>query len=152
MKRIFYASAIVAVCLCGTSVPCFAQGGLSVSNLGTSDIMSISALFISVLALIIALRARLVSRKAMINATEDFQLMIESTKNTINKSIRGLRREMQRSSQNANGNGEQSAPEAKPARSQQHHRRPYRHPQQKPNGEAQQSGTEQQQPDASEQK
>lgn len=87
---------LIVCVLCTTTFPCFSQCA-NVSNCTSSTFyMAVAALVIAVAALLLAIRNYSISKKNMINSTEDFQIMLDSTKSTIDKDIKNLRRELQR--------------------------------------------------------
>lgn len=86
----------MACALCATASPCFAQCTNAENCSSTAIWLSAAALVIAVAALMLAVRNYRISKVNMINSTEDFQLMLDSTKKTIDKDIKNLRREMQR--------------------------------------------------------
>ena len=82
-----------------------------------------------------ALKAMRDSKRAMINATEEFQIMLESTKNSIDKDIKNLRREVRGKGGNnrkpsGENNGENAENKSNEGGRNNHRRRQYRRPQQ----------------------
>jgi len=95
-------SKLLTVCaLCAITSPCFAQCA-DAGNCSYATIwLSAAALIVAVAALMLAIRNYRISKVNMINSTEDFQLMLDSTKKTIDKDIKNLRREVQRLSKSS---------------------------------------------------
>ena len=92
-----------------------------------------------------ALKAMRDSKRAMINATEEFQIMLESTKNSIDKDIKNLRREVRgKGGNNRKPNGESDGENAdnKSDEERRNNRRPYRRPAQNKGGENAAQNTE----------
>lgn len=149
MKNSIKTLVVLAVLAFGSTSTCFAQGGFSVDNKDLTFYMSALALFFAVVALIISIVSSRKARLKMVNTAEDFRLMLESTKNTIDKNVKNLRREMQRNLQNVqkidNGNGTEKTERPKPA---PRHRRPYRRPQAKDQSQEQASAEPQSEPKA----
>lgn len=137
---------VLAVLVFGTTSTCFAQGCFSTVNKDLTFYMSALALFFAIVALLISIISSRRTRLKMVNTAEDFRLMLESTKNTIDKNVKNLRREMQRSLQNVqkidSGNGAEKTERSKPA---PRHRRPYRRPQ--PKDQNQEPASAEQQPE-----
>lgn len=97
--------------------------------------VAVAAAVIAVGALILAFKAMRDSKRAMINATEEFQIMLESTKNSIDKDIKNLRREVRGKGGNSRkpsgeNNGENAENKSNEGGRNNHHRRQYRRPQQ----------------------
>jgi hypothetical protein len=94
----------------------------------------VAAAVIAVGALILAFKALRDSKRAMINATEEFQIMLESTKNSIDKDIKNLRREVRGKGGNRKPSGESNGENAENKSNEggrnNHHHRQYRRPQQ----------------------
>jgi len=123
---------LVAATIATTSVPCMAQTCASQSSCGTC--LSVSALVVALTALFMAFKAMRDSKRAMINATEEFQIMLESTKNSIDKDIKNLRREVRGKGGNRKPSGENNGENAENKSNEggrnNHRRRQYRRPQQ----------------------
>lgn len=133
MSKKIKSLALVAATIATTSVPCMAQTCASQSSCGTC--LSVSALVVALAALFMALKAMRDSKRAMINATEEFQIMLESTKNSIDKDIKNLRREVRGKGGNnrkpsGENNGENAENKSNEGGRNNHHRRQYRRPQQ----------------------
>ena len=133
MSKKIKSLALVAATIATTSVPCMAQTCASQSSCGTC--LSIGALVVALAALFMALKAMRDSKRAMINATEEFQIMLESTKNSIDKDIKNLRREVRGKGGNnrkpsGENNGENADNKSNEGGRNNHHRRQYRRPQQ----------------------
>ena len=132
MSKKIRSLALVAATIATTSVPCMAQTCASQSSCGTC--LSVSALVVALTALFMALKALRDSKRAMINATEEFQIMLESTKNSIDKDIKNLRREVRGKGGNRKPSGESNGENAENKSNEggrnNHHRRQYRRPQQ----------------------
>lgn len=123
----------MAATIATTSVPCMAQTCASQSSCGTC--LSVGALVVALAALFMALKAMRDSKRAMINATEEFQIMLESTKNSIDKDIKNLRREVRGKGGNnrkpsGENNGENAENKSNEGGRNNHRRRQYRRPQQ----------------------
>lgn len=124
---------LVTATIATTSVPCMAQTCASQSSCGTC--LSVGALVVALTALFMALKAMRDSKRAMINATEEFQIMLESTKNSIDKDIKNLRREVRGKGGNnrkpsGENNGENADNKSNEGGRNNHRRRQYRRPQQ----------------------
>ena len=132
MSKKIKSLALVAATIATTSVPCMAQTCASQSSCGTC--LSVGALVVALAALFMALKAMRDSKRAMINATEEFQIMLESTKNSIDKDIKNLRREVRGKGGNRKPSGENNGENAENKSNEggrnNHHRRQYRRPQQ----------------------
>ena len=133
MSKRIKSLALAAAAIAATSAPCMAQTCASQSSCGT--IVSVSALVVALAALFLAIKAIRDSKRAMINATEEFQIMIESTKNSIDKDIKNLRREVRGkgvSGRKPSGeaDGENADNKSDEARRSSNHHRQYRRPQQ----------------------
>lgn len=133
MSKKIKSLALVAATIATTSVPCMAQTCASQSSCGTC--LSVGALVVALTALIMAFKAIRDSKRAMINATEEFQIMLESTKNSIDKDIKNLRREVRGKGGNnrkpsGENNGENADNKSNEGGRNNHHRRQYRRPQQ----------------------
>ena len=133
MSKKIKSLALVAATIATTSVPCMAQTCASQSSCGTC--LSVGALVVALAALFMALKAMRDSKRAMINATEEFQIMLESTKNSIDKDIKNLRREVRGKGGNnrkpsGENNGENAENKSNEGGRNNHHRRQYRRPQQ----------------------
>ncbi len=133
MSKKIKSLALVAATIAATSVPCMAQTCASQSSCGTC--LSVGALVVALAALFMALKAMRDSKRAMINATEEFQIMLESTKNSIDKDIKNLRREVRGKGGNnrkpsGENNGENAENKSNEGGRNNHHRRQYRRPQQ----------------------
>ena len=133
MSKKIKSLALVAATIATTSVPCMAQTCASQSSCGTC--LSVGALVVALAALFMALKAMRDSKRAMINATEEFQIMLESTKNSIDKDIKNLRREVRGKGGNnrkpsGENNGENADNKSNEGGRNNHHRRQYRRPQQ----------------------
>lgn len=143
------ALAVLAFLTVGATSNCFAQGCSAVESKNLTFYMSALALFFALVALIVSIIANRRSRVKMLNTAEDFRLMLESTKNTIDKNVKNLRREMQRNFQNVpkndSANGAEKTERPKPA---PRHRRPYRRPQPKDQAQEQASAEPQDEPKA----
>jgi len=124
--------ALSAATIAATSAPCMAQTCSSQSSCGTC--LSVGALVVALAALFMALKAMRDSKRAMINATEEFQIMLESTKNSIDKDIKNLRREVRGKGGNRKPSGENNGENAENKSNEggrnNHRRRQYRRPQQ----------------------
>lgn len=124
--------ALLTLCVLGTSMSCFAQD--MVNNAQSNNLplfLSIGALVIALFALLLSIRNIQRNKQQQINDREDFQLMLESTKIAIDKSIKRLRREMQNANtqkNNVSATTEQSGTETTRT-PQTKRRRPYRRPQ-----------------------
>ena len=94
------------------------------------------ALIIAVYAFILAAKAVRINERERINSTEEFQIMLESTKNSIDKDIKNLRREVRgKGGNNRKPNGESNGENADnksddDRRRNNNRRRQYRRPQQ----------------------
>lgn len=133
MSKKIKSLALVAATIATTSVPCMAQTCASQSSCGTC--LSVGALVVALAALFMALKAMRDSKRAMINATEEFQIMLESTKNSIDKDIKNLRREVRGKGGNnrkpsGENNGENADNKSNEGGRNNHRRRQYRRPQQ----------------------
>lgn len=133
MSKKIKSLALMAATIATTSVPCMAQTCASQSSCGTC--LSVGALVVALAALFMALKAMRDSKRAMINATEEFQIMLESTKNSIDKDIKNLRREVRGKGGNnrkpsGENNGENAENKSNEGGRNNHHRRQYRRPQQ----------------------
>ena len=133
MSKKIKSLALVAATIATTSVPCMAQTCASQSSCGTC--LSVGALVVALAALFMALKAMRDSKRAMINATEEFQIMLESTKNSIDKDIKNLRREVRGKGGNnrkpsGENNGENAENKSNEGGRNNHRRRQYRRPQQ----------------------
>ncbi|MBQ4230687.1 MAG: hypothetical protein II671_03970 [Salinivirgaceae bacterium] len=132
MSKKIKSLALVAATIATTSVPCMAQTCASQSSCGTC--LSVGALVVALAALFMALKAMRDSKRAMINATEEFQIMLESTKNSIDKDIKNLRREVRGKGGNRKPSGENNGENAENKSNEggrnNHHHRQYRRPQQ----------------------
>ena len=132
MSKKIKSLALVAATIATTSVPCMAQTCASQSSCGTC--LSVGALVVALAALFMALKAMRDSKRAMINATEEFQIMLESTKNSIDKDIKNLRREVRGKGGNRKPSGESNGENAENKSNEggrnNHHHRQYRRPQQ----------------------
>lgn len=132
MSKKIKSLALVAATIATTSVPCMAQTCASQSSCGTC--LSVGALVVALAALFMALKAMRDSKRAMINATEEFQIMLESTKNSIDKDIKNLRREVRGKGGNRKPSGENNGENAENKSNEggrnNHRRRQYRRPQQ----------------------
>lgn len=132
MSKKIKSLALVAATIATTSVPCMAQTCASQSSCGTC--LSVSALVVALTALFMAFKAMRDSKRAMINATEEFQIMLESTKNSIDKDIKNLRREVRGKGGNRKPSGENNGENAENKSNEggrnNHRRRQYRRPQQ----------------------
>ena len=134
MSKKIKSLALVAATIATTSVPCMAQTCASQSSCGTC--LSVGALVVALAALFMALKAMRDSKRAMINATEEFQIMLESTKNSIDKDIKNLRREVRgkggnNRKPNGESNGENADNKSDDDRRRNNNRhRQYRRPQQ----------------------
>ncbi len=133
MSKKIKSLALVVATIATTSVPCMAQTCASQSSCGTC--LSVGALVVALAALFMALKAMRDSKRAMINATEEFQIMLESTKNSIDKDIKNLRREVRGKGGNSRkpsgeNNGENAENKSNEGGRNNHHRRQYRRPQQ----------------------
>ena len=134
MSKKFKSLALTAATIAVTSAPCMAQSCTSQSPCGT--IVSVSALVLALAALFLAFKAIRDSKRAMINATEEFQIMLESTKNSIDKDIKNLRREVRGKGVNnrkpsGESDGENADNKSDEGRRRSNNRhRPYRRPQQ----------------------
>ena len=133
MSKKIKSLALVAATIATTSVPCMAQTCASQSSCGTC--LSVGALVVALAALFMALKAMRDSKRAMINATEEFQIMLESIKNSIDKDIKNLRREVRGKGGNnrkpsGENNGENADNKSNEGGRNNHRRRQYRRPQQ----------------------
>ena len=132
MSKKIKSLALVTATIATTSVPCMAQTCASQSSCGTC--LSVGALVVALAALFMALKAMRDSKRAMINATEEFQIMLESTKNSIDKDIKNLRREVRGKGGNRKPSGENNGENAENKSNEggrnNHRRRQYRRPQQ----------------------
>ena len=133
MSKKIKSLALVAATIATSSVPCMAQTCASQSSCGTC--LSVGALVVALAALFMALKAMRDSKRAMINATEEFQIMLESTKNSIDKDIKNLRREVRGKGGNnrkpsGENNGENAENRSNEGARNNHRRRQYRRPQQ----------------------
>ncbi len=133
MSKKIKSLALVAATIATTSVPCMAQTCASQSSCGTC--LSVGALVVALAALFMAFKAMRDSKRAMINATEEFQIMLESTKNSIDKDIKNLRREVRGKGGNSRkpsgeNNGENAENRSNEGSRNNHRRRQYRRPQQ----------------------
>lgn len=133
MSKKIKSLALVAATIATTSVPCMAQTCASQSSCGTC--LSVGALVVALTALFMALKAMRDSKRAMINATEEFQIMLESTKNSIDKDIKNLRREVRGKGGNnrkpsGENNGENAENKSNEGGRNNHRRRQYHRPQQ----------------------
>lgn len=133
MSKKIKSLALVAATIATTSVPCMAQTCASQSSCGTC--LSVGALVVALAALFMALKAMRDSKRAMINATEEFQIMLESTKNSIDKDIKNLRREVRGKGGNnrkpsGENNGENAENKSNEGSRNNHRHRQYRRPQQ----------------------
>ena len=133
MSKKIKSLALVAATIATTSVPCMAQTCASQSSCGTC--LSVGALVVALAALFMALKAMRDSKRAMINATEEFQIMLESTKNSIDKDIKNLRREVRGKGGNnrkpsGENNGENAENKPNEGGRNNHRHRQYRRPQQ----------------------
>lgn len=133
MSKKIKSLALVTATIATTSVPCMAQTCASQSSCGTC--LSVGALVVALAALFMALKAMRDSKRAMINATEEFQIMLESTKNSIDKDIKNLRREVRGKGGNnrkpsGENNGENTENKSNEGGRNNHRRRQYRRPQQ----------------------
>jgi hypothetical protein len=134
MSKRIKSLAMAAATIAATSAPCMAQTCASQSSCGT--FLSVGALVVALAALFMAIKAMRDSKRAMINATEEFQIMLESTKNSIDKDIKNLRREVRGKGGNSrkpNGesNGENADNKSDDDRRRNNNRhRQYRRPQQ----------------------
>lgn len=136
MSKSIKALALTTVCVAATSAECFAQTCAPTSGCGNlTTCVAVAAAVIAVGALILAFKAMRDSKRAMINATEEFQIMLESTKNSIDKDIKNLRREVRGKGGNnrkssGENNGENAENKSNEGGRNNHHRRQYRRPQQ----------------------
>ena len=133
MSKKIKSLALVAATIATSSVPCMAQTCASQSSCGTC--LSVGALVVALAALFMALKAMRDSKRAMINATEEFQIMLESTKNSIDKDIKNLRREVRGKGGNnrkpsGENNGENAGNKSNEGGRNNHRHRQYRRPQQ----------------------
>ena len=133
MSKKIKSLALAAATIAATSAPCMAQTCASQSSCGT--LLSVGALVVALAALFIAIKAMRDSKRAMINATEEFQIMLESTKNSIDKDIKNLRREVRgkggnNRKPNGESNGENADNKSDDDRRRDNRRRQYRRPQQ----------------------
>ena len=132
MSKKIKSLALVTATIATTSVPCMAQTCASQSSCGTC--LSVGALVVALAALFMALKAMRDSKRAMINATEEFQIMLESTKNSIDKDIKNLRREVRGKGNSRKPSGENNGENAENKSNEggrnNHRRRQYRRPQQ----------------------
>lgn len=145
MSKRIKSLALATAAIAATSAPCMAQTCASQSSCGT--IVSFSALVVALAALFLAFKAMRDSKRAMINATEEFQIMIESTKNSIDKDIKNLRREVRGKGANnrkpsGEADGENADNKSDEARRRSNHHRQYRRPQQDEGDAAQPTETE----------
>ena len=133
MSKRIRSLAMAAATIAATSAPCMAQTCSSQSSCGTC--LSVGALVVALAALFMAIKAMRDSKRAMINATEEFQIMLESTKNSIDKDIKNLRREVRgKGGNNRKPNGESNGENADnksddDRRRNNNRRRQYRRPQ-----------------------
>ena len=136
--------ALAAATIAATSAPCMAQTCTSQSSCGT--FLSIGALVVALAALFMAFKAMRDSKRAMINATEEFQIMLESTKNSIDKDIKNLRREVRgKGGNNRKPSGDSDSENADNKSDEgrrNNNRRPYRRPAQNKGGENTAQNTE----------
>ena len=135
--------ALAAATIAASSAPCMAQNCTSQSSCGT--FLSVGALVVALAALFMAFKAMRDSKRAMINATEEFQIMLESTKNSIDKDIKNLRREVRgKGGNNRKPNGESDGENAddKSDEERRNNRRPYRRPAQNKDGDNAAQNTE----------
>lgn len=135
MSKSIKALALTTVCVAATSAECFAQTCAATSGCGNlTTCVAVAAAVIAVGALILAFKAMRDSKRAMINATEEFQIMLESTKNSIDKDIKNLRREVRGKGGNRKPSGENNGENAENKSNEggrnNHRRRQYRRPQQ----------------------
>lgn len=132
MSKRIKSLAMAAATIAATSAPCMAQTCSSQSSCRTC--LSVGALVVALAALFMAIKAMRDSKRAMINATEEFQIMLESTKNSIDKDIKNLRREVRGKGGNRKPSGESNGENAENKSNEggrnNHHRRQYRRPQQ----------------------
>ncbi len=142
MSKSIKALALTTVCVAATSAECFAQTCAPTSGCGNlTTCVAVVAAVIAVGALILAFKAMRDSKRAMINATEEFQIMLESTKNSIDKDIKNLRREVRgKGGNNRKPNGESNGENADnksddDRRRNNNRRRQYRRPQQNEGGD-----------------
>lgn len=146
MKKSIKTLVVLAIFAFGTTSTCYAQGCLLIENKNLTFYLAALALFFAVVALLISIISSRRARLKMVNTAEDFRLMLESTKNTIDKNVKNLRREMQRNLQNVQkidpGNGAEKSEHPKPS---SRHRRPYRRPQ--PKDQNQEPASAEQQPE-----
>lgn len=134
--------ALAAATIAASSAPCMAQNCTSQSSCGT--FLSAGALVVALAALFMAFKAMHDSKRAMINATEEFQIMLESTKNSIDKDIKNLRREVRGKGGNnrkPSGDSENADNKSDEGR-RNNNRRPYRRPAQNKGGENAAQNTE----------
>jgi hypothetical protein len=134
--------ALAAATIAASSAPCMAQNCTSQSSCGT--FLSVGALVVALAALFMAFKAMRDSKRAMINATEEFQIMLESTKNSIDKDIKNLRREVRgKGGNNRKPSGDSENADNKSDESRRNNnRRPYRRPAQNKGGENAAQNTE----------
>ena len=136
--------ALAAATIAATSAPCMAQTCTSQSSCGT--FLSAGALVVALAALFMAFKAMRDSKRAMINATEEFQIMLESTKNSIDKDIKNLRREVRgKGGNNRKPSGDSDSENADNKSDEgrrNNNRRPYRRPAQNKGGENTAQNTE----------
>lgn len=129
--------ALAAATIAATSAPCMAQTCASQSSCGT--FLSVGALVVALAALFMAFKAMRDSKRAMINATEEFQIMLESTKNSIDKDIKNLRREVRgKGGNNRKTSGDSDSENADNKSDdvrRNNNRRPYRRPAKNKGGE-----------------
>ena len=109
MNKIF--KSLIVCALCTATFPCFAQCANAANCNSATLYLAVAALVISISALLLAIRNYRISKKNMINSTEDFQLMLDSTKSTIDKDIKNLRREVQRIGKSTGSQVEAAKPE-----------------------------------------
>ena len=124
---------MAAATIAATSAPCMAQTCASQSSCGS--FLSVGALIVALAALFMAIKAMRDSKRAMINATEEFQIMLESIKNSIDKDIKNLRREVRGKGGNnrkpsGENNGENAENRSNEGARNNHRHRQYRRPQQ----------------------
>lgn len=125
---------LTTIGVAASSAQCFASDCTLTSSCGglTTAIAVISAL-VAVCALVLAALMRREHKRAIINLTAEFQNMLENTQTTINKDIRGLRREIGRlrggdnNNRQGNDGGEQQGEEGQRRRND-NRRRQYRRP------------------------
>ena len=117
------------------SAPCFAQNceqAQSCESLAT--IIAIISAVVAICALVLAALMRREHKRAIINLTAEFQNMLENAQTTINKDIRGLRREVGKlrggdnSNNRQNNDGNEQQGEDGQRRRNDNRRRQYRRP------------------------